>query len=204
MNFNNDMFEMTNNWETDVVVPFCFPISLCRGKFEYKEDLIKTIKSSETKQLSKKDNGVSNLSSRIIKNFLQINEKYYQYDLSQLSPYVTSLWYNIYKKGENITSHVHPNSWFSGVYYPHGTGKTEILFENPINYVTIEPPRKNFNQYNSSTWSFEFPEDTMIFFPSYLRHQTFFHQGEEERISIAFNIFLKGVVSEQAETYLLL
>lgn len=202
MSFVNENGEFVFDWETSAVAPFCFPIGITKGILKNKKDILDSIEYKEfsnynTIECSRSDNLVNqkeytSLVSQIIKNFLNVNDRFYQYDFTNISPYVTSLWANKYTKNQYITSHVHPNSWFSGVYYPHGTGTTEILFENPITYSTIEPPRKTFNQYNSSTWGFTFPEDTMIFFPSYLRHQTFKHQDDIDKISISFNIFLKG------------
>lgn len=211
MNYINDIGEFTTNWEAEALVPFCFPISVCRGTLLQKNDILNSITYHETQEEygDRSDQLVNekkfkSLILQIISNFINVNERVYQYDFSEITPYVSSLWANRYRKNHNINLHSHPNSWFSGVYYPYGTGSTEIIFDSPLHYATIEPPVKKYNQFNSSTWSFSFPEDTMIFFPSHMRHQTVKHTEEKERLSLAFNIFLKGTISTMKETHLIL
>jgi uncharacterized protein (TIGR02466 family) len=200
-----------SSWKIDSVVPFAIPIGITTGCLPNKDNIINSIEylnhvsNSESpiycarsdNLLNKKE--FSSLSFQILKNFLDINEHLYQYDFSKVTPYITSIWANKYKKNQFIPSHGHPNSWFSGIYYPYGTGTTKTIFENPVDYVTLYPPTKNYNQYNGYSWTFTFPEDTMIFFPSYLKHKTTRHQDDTKKISISFNIFLRGILSEVSE-----
>lgn len=214
MTFVNENGDFVLDWETTGATPFCFPISICKGILPNKDEIINSIEykhfdNYNSPECYRSENLLNKhfckpLIEQVIKNFIKANEVIYEYDLTNLTPYITGIWGNKYTKGQYISSHAHPNSWFSGVYYPYGTGTTELLFENPLGYMMIEPPRKKFNMYNSATWSFTFPEDTMIFFPSHLKHQTFRHQDEKEKISVGFNIFLKGILSEVTETYLTL
>jgi hypothetical protein len=203
------------SWQINSLSLFTIPIGITYGILDNKDDIINSIEYLNTSSLpedpiycSRSSNLVNkkqfdSLSFQILKNFLEVNEELYQYDFSKITPYITSIWANKYKKDQFIPSHVHPNSWFSGIYYPYGTGKTQIIFESPIkNCATIDPPVKQYNDYNCQSWRSTFPEDTMIFFPSYLGHRTLRHQDDKERISISFNIFLRGFLSEVTETFL--
>ena len=46
---------------------------------------------------------------------------------------------------------------------------------------------KNYNEYNSSTWTIEPKENQCVLFPSYLQHYVEPNLNKKERISISFN-----------------
>jgi uncharacterized protein (TIGR02466 family) len=61
---------------------------------------------------------------------------------------------------------------------------------NPINehnYTIRQETINEFNYFNSNEWHVQPEEGTLIVFPSWLNHLVLPNEGEEERISIAFN-----------------
>lgn len=92
--------------------------------------------------------------------------------------------------------HCHRNSYFSGILYLDGDEKTGPLILNSnfgknLNTIDIEEPFES-NLFNSTTWSLLPKKNTMIIFPSYLYHKIGYHSSENERYSIAFNLFPDG------------
>jgi uncharacterized protein (TIGR02466 family) len=103
------------------------------------------------------------------------------------------MWANINNKYSYHSSHIHPNSYYSGVYYvkvPKNSGK--ILFTDPRNSIRtfeLEPSEK---QKFSDAVIRQVPIDPfnggLVLFPSWLAHEVEQQLSDDERVSIAFNI----------------
>jgi len=99
-----------------------------------------------------------------------------------------NLWYNVNGLGSFNRPHSHPGCVISGVYYvsiPKNSGS--IVFLNKDLDTFYQDNIKNYNEYNSSTWTIEPKENQCILFPSYLIHYVEPNLNKEERISISFN-----------------
>ena len=66
-------------------------------------------------------------------------------------------------------------------------------------YQTIKPEIKNFNIWNSETWWFSVKTGDIIMFPSSLNHMVETKQGDNTRISLAFNVFIKGTIGDNKQ-----
>jgi uncharacterized protein (TIGR02466 family) len=108
--------------------------------------------------------------------------------------YITDCWANINRKGHAHTMHTHPNNFLSGVYYvktPARSGR--IVFGDPRPAASaITPTLAENTRFNSNEMSFEPEDGKLILFNSWLPHFVELNRSEEERISIAFNVMLKG------------
>lgn len=109
----------------------------------------------------------------------------------KVSPYITQSWANYTKSGQFHHKHAHPNSFVSGCVYIAAKGDKIYFYRD--GYQQIKLPTDNWNPYNSDSWWFEVNEGDVILFPSSLTHMVQTVDGEE-RISIAFNTFLKGTI----------
>lgn len=108
-----------------------------------------------------------------------------------VSPYITQSWLNWTYKGEYHHTHNHPNSIISGVFYIKANkDKDSITFTKP-EYKQIDIIPRNLNDYNSSEVDFIVDNFELLLFPSNLYHRVNTIQ-EGERISLAFNSFVKG------------
>jgi uncharacterized protein (TIGR02466 family) len=113
-----------------------------------------------------------------------------------VKPYITQSWANYTKPGQHHHKHAHPNSFLSGCVYIAAKGD-QIYFDRDV-YQQIKLPTENWNPYNSESWWFEVNEGDVILFPSNLTHMVQTVDGKE-RISIAFNTFLKGTIGSADE-----
>jgi len=113
---------------------------------------------------------------------------------NNITPYITQSWLNYTETNQYHHKHAHPNSLVSGVFYINCHEEHDkIKFFND-NYKTIKLEIKDWNLYNSESWWFPVKTGDVILFPSSLTHMVENKQGDNTRISLAFNVFIKGTV----------
>ena len=88
--------------------------------------------------------------------------------------------------------HSHPEAAFACVYYVKGNsnaGNLEFINPDLVPSRTILPEYiDNFNEFTSSTYTFNPAPGKLIIFPAWLFHYVSPGIGNEDRISLAFNI----------------
>ena len=116
--------------------------------------------------------------------------------------YITQSWLNYTETNQYHHRHAHPNSIISGVlYFDSNIENDKILFTNGKGYEQIKPEidDKKFNLWNSGTWFFPVETGNLFMFPSSTTHQVETKQGNNTRISLAFNTFYKGTVGSDSQ-----
>ena len=111
-----------------------------------------------------------------------------------ITPYITQSWLNYTETNQYHHKHKHPNSLVSGVFYINCMEEFDKIKFFKENYQTISPEIKNWNLWNSETWWFTVKTGDIIMFPSSLSHMVENKEGTNTRISLAFNVFIKGKV----------
>jgi hypothetical protein len=111
-----------------------------------------------------------------------------------VTPYITQSWANFTDPGQFHHRHAHPNSFISGVFYPQADREIDKIYFYKDGYERIKFPAAEYNQHNSESWWYETGTGDLIIFPSNLTHMVQTKQGDETRISISFNTFLKGYI----------
>ena len=106
--------------------------------------------------------------------------------------YVTQSWANYTEPGQYHHKHAHPNSFISGVFYPQADRSVDKIYFYKSGYERIKVQPATWNHWNSESWWFEVGAGDLILFPSHLEHMVETKVGNETRVSIAFNTFLKG------------
>ena len=113
---------------------------------------------------------------------------------NNITPYITQSWLNYTETNQYHHKHSHANSLVSGVFYINCHEEHDkIKFFND-NYKTIKLEIKDWNLWNSESWWFPVKTGDVILFPSSLTHMVETKQGDNTRISLAFNVFIKGTV----------
>ncbi|NDB60859.1 hypothetical protein EB001_20805 [bacterium] len=113
---------------------------------------------------------------------------------NNITPYITQSWLNYTETNQYHHKHEHPNSIVSGVFYINCNEEHDkIKFFND-KYETIRLETKEWNIWNSKSWWFSVKTGNIILFPSSLTHMVETKQGNNTRISLAFNVFIKGTV----------
>jgi uncharacterized protein (TIGR02466 family) len=141
---------------------------------------------------------LSNKSFKNLKEELDLRvQDYFDKVLSitnAVTPYITQSWLNYTETNQYHHKHEHPNSLVSGVFYVNCHEEFDkIKFFNHT-YKAIKPEVKDWNLYNSESWWFTVKTGDVILFPSSLTHMVETKEGDNTRISLAFNVFIKGTV----------
>ena len=111
-----------------------------------------------------------------------------------ITPYITQSWLNYTETNQYHHKHAHPNSLVSGVFYINCHEELDKIKFFKDDYKTIKPEIKNWNIWNSESWWFSVKTGDIVLFPSSLTHCVEVKQGTNTRISLAFNVFIKGTV----------
>jgi uncharacterized protein (TIGR02466 family) len=112
--------------------------------------------------------------------------------------YVTDSWINIYRRGEYAGPHTHNNSLISGVlYFQVNEQSGALVFQRDIHSLVPFPPALDldmdfFNVYNCKSWVHKPKANDICLFPSVVMHAADPNESDEERICLAFNVFVRG------------
>ena len=169
----------------------------------YLDDLRPNVYNFTTKESYILDKGLSKLKKFIesaidvyVKNVIVGDE----YD-EDLSFKITQSWVNLTQPGSaGHHQHIHTNSVISGVLYLQTNNDDSVTFAN--NYfasMTMRVVTKKYNEFNSDTWRFPVSAGKLILFPSNLLHQVESPIGDEDRISLSFNVFPFGILGSIEE-----
>lgn len=116
--------------------------------------------------------------------------------------YITQSWVNITKPEQAHHIHAHQNSFLSGVFYVD-TAETDIIKfhrDSPsISSVALNLEPTEWNPYNSKSWWYPTPTGGVFIFPSGLIHEVPPTTSGKDRVSLAFNMFLKGRLGNSAK-----
>ena len=109
---------------------------------------------------------------------------------------ITGCWANVSAPGADHRAHSHPNNYLSGVYYaqvPSGSGR--IVFRDPRpQAMVLVPDARQRNPFNADQHGITPEPGDLILFHSWLTHMVEPNRSKEARISIAFNVTLRGIV----------
>jgi len=139
-----------------------------------------------------------------LKAFCYRHIKKYVDDLIQpsnhyLEFYITQSWINVTKPGGHHPKHIHPNSIISGVYYYKMEESDGIAFYDPNwkikQAIRIEPVKGS--PLGGISMSIRADAHQLFLFPSWMEHGVHPNpQATTDRISISFNVFVKGDLVE--------
>jgi len=137
-----------------------------------------------------------------LRNMIDAHMENFYYNILQYDdntyPSMSSSWLVQSKPNQQSMRHIHGNSIFSGVLYisvPPNSGN--LVFDLNVNddrNITsiMEPQIRTQNQYNTRVYHLQPQNNMLVLFPANLSHQVDINRSNEDRISLAFNYFLKG------------
>lgn len=110
---------------------------------------------------------------------------------------LTQSWLNWTKPGQFHHKHAHPNALISGCFYVNANKNTDRIYFYRDGYQRIKFPPVDWNIYNSDSWWYPVEAGDLIIFPSSLTHMVQPVEGDETRISLAFNTFPIGNIGDE-------
>jgi uncharacterized protein (TIGR02466 family) len=180
-----------------------FPIAIGMDRVP-KELTSKELKFLTTQQMHRNEGNVSSIDSYILDNnelmdlrneLLKIVRKYFKAvyaPADDVDVYITQSWVNSTEPSEFHHAHKHYNSFISGVFYIHSEQKVDKIQFHKTNYEFIKLMPTEWNAYNALSWWYPVGTGDVILFPSSLSHEVPVTESSSNRISLAFNVFLKG------------
>ncbi len=123
---------------------------------------------------------------------------------------ITTSWVNKAKTDDSHASHWHSNSLISGVLYLKLDDKSgNICFHKAQTWYNIFGNTFKFDtdkitDYNAETLLFSPKAYDVLLFPSTLAHSVLPNESTEDRFSLAFNVFPKGVIGNGGNSELTL
>jgi uncharacterized protein (TIGR02466 family) len=190
-----------------------FPIALYIDKLNFKLNK-KQSKYAETCQRKLNTFNLSSQNSYVLelplfKNLKkQIEQKVAFYLLSidfapkNIEFFITQSWFNYTKENQSHHEHEHPNSYLSGVYYINANKNLDsIIFISKKYTGQISLPATDYNHFNAKSYKLPVSTDDFILFPSSTTHKVDTKKGKNERLSLAFNVFIKGDLGDENELW---
>ena len=112
---------------------------------------------------------------------------------------LTQSWTTLSKKDEFHHHHTHPNTIFSAVYYAQTeSGQLEFVFEPRMREgFNFSYKIKEYNPFNSLSWTFEVKTGDVVIFPGWILHGTTRNESDIDRIVIGANYFINGTVGTE-------
>tara|TARA_Y100000361_G_C11132188_1_gene329634 strand:+ start:298 stop:909 length:612 start_codon:yes stop_codon:yes gene_type:complete len=189
---------------------FPFPVYQTNIKQDITEHNIDYIKNQKQKSTKNEGNFTSLETYLLNKEQLKPLEKHLMVHVNnyfkeviqasnKVTPYITQSWVNFTALDENHHFHSHSNSIASGVLYIAADKKHDLITFHKVNRDQIELKVKEFNPYNSGSWRFEVDQGDLFIFPSTLAHSVPRKHDNNLRISLAFNVFVKGVLGRSGD-----
>jgi len=114
------------------------------------------------------------------------------------SHYITNMWANIANPNRRHAFHIHPNCLLSGLVYiktPKNCGST--MFTSPRQLTKgLEPNYLRKNELNSDVFVMPAEKGRMLIWPSHVPHgvEEGMADESEERIVVAFNVMIRGLI----------
>ena len=114
---------------------------------------------------------------------------------------ITDMWANVLKKNETHQPHTHSNNFLSGVFYIDADDTMPgITFQDPRPGANVILPRKKFDHMNNaSLLHYKSKTNRIMMFPSWLVHWVPINLSTNNRISISWNIQIRGQLGEHHE-----
>tara|TARA_R110000803_G_scaffold48310_3_gene100344 strand:+ start:1978 stop:2601 length:624 start_codon:yes stop_codon:yes gene_type:complete len=185
---------------------FSVPV-LQTAPYKFSKEELDIVRNEKNNIMDNVGKNVSTTDTSVFKKLPKMYEfcnyhlQYYIRELIKVIPdiefYITQSWINFNPKGSFHHTHYHPNSLISGVFAIQNNSNIPFILDRP-------PPAKIFdnlltvydyselNEFNSAKTTIDLPTGTLILFPSKLFHQVPENKETEDRITLAFNTFLKG------------
>ena len=116
------------------------------------------------------------------------------------TPYITQSWINYTESNQYHHRHSHPNSLVSGIFYINADKNVDsVTFYKGYLDHRIKLDVTKYNIFNSSSCTFPVETGNILLFRSSLEHAVNKKKGNNIRISLSFNIFIKGTVGNKED-----
>jgi uncharacterized protein (TIGR02466 family) len=135
-----------------------------------------------------------------LKRDLQVHIENYVQEVMKVNyeVYITNSWKNVTKPGEQHMIHNHTNSILSGCLYIRSSYiQPTISFTRGSCPYLLAFESEEFTPFNSLEWTIPVEDNNIIIFPSTMHHYVKPNTSNKDRLSLAFNTFVRGNIRTQ-------
>ncbi len=112
--------------------------------------------------------------------------------------YITNSWKNLTKPGDQHMIHNHTNSIVSGCLYLRSSYiQPTISFTRGNCPFLLALDAEEYTPFNALEWTIPVEDNNIILFPSIMHHYVKPNLSNKDRLSIAFNTFIRGNIKTQ-------
>ena len=190
---------------------FPYPIMVCSENYKFTSDEKKYISELEMtdnvgNSMSRNNKIFESTELSNLKTFIESQIHIYKKTLLRMTDdneiYITQSWSNISKPNQFHHKHKHPNSIISGAMVfseINEKGLPPIRFHRTIEMFPLDLVYDELNEFNTGCKWFEPIQGRLLLFPSLLEHDVEKNKSSQERITIAFNTFVRGVIGHNSK-----
>ena len=188
------------------------PVYFSKLERELTKEELKVVDEHKKKTYKNEGNITSNdnyvLENKPLQNLKKdLNKKIIDYfnkvvcTSNSIIPYITQSWINYTKTNQFHHKHSHSNSYVSGVFYIDAQKEVDsiIFYKTPDPNETIKLNITKYNPFNSTSCLFPVETGNILLFRSFLMHGVDKKKGTNTRISLSFNVFIKGTLGDKKE-----
>jgi len=136
---------------------------------------------------------MADIKSSIMSAISEYSQKIAGYQ-SDMQLCITQSWLNWTTAGEFHHRHFHYNSLISGVLYIDVDENLDSITFHRREHSQLQPIYQSFNQFNSPDYTIKIHRGMLVLFPSELSHSVEVKDGDNVRVSLAFNTFFRGTM----------
>ena len=187
------------------------PVYFSKLERELTKEELKVVDEHKKKTYKNEGNITSDnnyvLENKALKNLKKdLNKKVINYfnevvcTSNSIIPYITQSWINYTETNQFHHKHSHSNSYVSGVFYIDAQKEVDsiIFYKKTAPNETIKLNVTKYNPFNSTTCLFPVETGNIFLFPSFLIHGVNKKKGTNTRISLSFNVFIKGKIGDKS------
>ena len=173
---------------------------------QFIKDSALSVRNNINNSITTSNNVLDNNELKDIKEYIETHIQEYKQKI--ISPkydntlYITESWINYTNKNQSHHKHSHDNSLVSGVFYFNTIENDAITFYKKKSGLSLSFDTETANVFNSLSYKLPVSNNMLILFPSELEHEVDINIQDKTRISLSFNVFVKGVVSNVGTTKL--
>ena len=191
------MSESKNKMKVTGIFPT--PLYLCKLDREFTDrelDFVQKNKTSDIRNTYVLNNKVF---SALKKELEVIINDYFEKIIvpaDDVTPYITQSWLNYLQFHKGHHQHFHLNSIVSGVLYMKANRNVDAICFHKNENSGIKIYSRKYNMFNAQDMTCPVETGELILFPSHIQQSVNVKQDSDERISLAFNVFVKGKIGD--------
>lgn len=175
---------------------------LTKKELNFVDECEKNLVTNIGNFFSNNKNVLDNSKLKDIKKFILEKVQIYFNEIikpqGNVKPFISLSWINFNYKNNFHHKHTHNNSVLSGVFYIDTIQDDKIYFYKEMHKIIDFAP-KEFNTFNSDSWWITTEKNSLILFPSHLVHDVPITNRDSPRISLSFNIFVRGNIGDSTQ-----